>query len=104
MGLLVGLAKQIGDFGRFGVGEPFAAAIERFVESHGCVLHSLVRRLGAADEEEMLDGRDPLMAIAVESDAEQPDHFAACSARFGFHRDALVGEVSANPRRIDRRP
>jgi hypothetical protein len=77
--LFMGFAEQIGDFRGFGFFESLAALFQCFIELSGRVLQLFVGIGGAADQDEMIGSRQPLVSVGIESDAEQAHNFA-----FGF--------------------
>jgi len=48
----------------------FAALLQFFVDLDGFLRHPVVRLLGAPDEREIVAGRDALVTVGIQSDAE----------------------------------
>jgi len=82
----VGFAQKLDDFFDRKLLKGLAATIEGLVKLDGGVLHMLVSVLGTTDQKEMLRPRDPMLSIAVETDAEKSDDLTFVLLRFGGHR------------------
>ena len=84
--LFVGFAQKLDDFFDRKLLERLAVTIEGLVKLDRGVLHVFVSVLGTPHQKEMLGPSDPMLSIAVETDAEKSDDLTFVLLRFGGHR------------------
>jgi hypothetical protein len=82
----VGLAQKLDDFFDRKLLKGLAATIEGLVKLDRGVLHVLVGVFRTPDQKEVLRSGDPLLSVAVETNAEKSNDLTFVLLRFGRHR------------------
>jgi hypothetical protein len=82
----VGFAQKVDDLFDRELLKRLAETIQGLVELDRGVLHAHVGGLGTADQKEMFRPGDSMLAVAVETDAEETHDFTFVLLGFGRHR------------------
>jgi hypothetical protein len=82
----VGFAQKVDDLFDRELLKRLAETVQVLVELDRGVLHVLVGGLGTADQKEMFRPCDSMLAVAVETDAEETHDFTFVLLGFGRHR------------------
>src|SRR5438552_1091075 len=84
--LFVGFAQKVDDLFDRKLLKRLAETVQVLVEFDRGVLHALVGAVGTADQKEMFRPGDSMLAVAVETDAEETHDLTFVLLGFGGHR------------------